>query len=366
MSADKRENLKALLRVFRCPKIRLKLHKPTFWLLFLYVFSESTFLLADEAKFATIWEVNINDFTNEYPQGVEALLSNYEKELNQPLRPGKFGRVGLKINTRGGLGLSTPKKLLSALIRSLEARGYPRNAIYLVDYSSHRIKSSGYDLLMKDGGLFFEGCPVIALDSSQYFESDWFYDSPLPRLPKTKIYQDNAELLGSFKSSDPKSRKSFLPIPLMFEMDFWINLAVCVDEPVLGVDGALANASLWNISNHRRFLVNPSTAAVAIAEVLAVPELKQAIEFHMISLETYQFIGGPAFNSLYTSSLPYLWMSKDPVALDSLLIDLINRDRRTNGFDEISLPNLQLVFAAKIGLGHYDKKLIRKKTISID
>ena len=366
MSADKIGILKDLWRVSGYPKIRQGLRKPIWCLLFLYVFSESTFLVADDAKFATIWEVKINDFSADYPKGVEALLSNYEKELKQPLRPAKLGRVGLKINTRGGRGLTTPKNLLRALIATLEARGFARELIYIVDYSAHRMKASDYALEMKDGGLFFEGCPVIALDRYKHFEPGWYYDSPLPRLARTKIYQDNTELLGSFERADPESRKSFLPIPLMFEMDFWINLAVCTDDPVLGVDGALANASLWNISNHRRFLVNPSTAAVAVAEVLAVPELNKAIEFHMISLETYQFIGGPSFNSLYSDSAPYIWMSKDPVALDSLLIDLINRDRRANGFDEIGLPNLQLVFAADIGLGCYEKELIKKKKVSLD
>ena len=44
-------------------------------------------------------------------------------------------------------------------------------------------------------------------------------------------------------------------------------------------------------------------------------------------------------------------MSWDPVALDRLLVDLINQERRENGFDELPSPNLQLSYASKIGLG---------------
>ena len=29
----------------------------------------------------------------------------------------------------------------------------------------------------------FEGCPVLALDTEQYYDADWFYDSPLSRQP---------------------------------------------------------------------------------------------------------------------------------------------------------------------------------------
>ena len=44
-------------------------------------------------------------------------------------------------------------------------------------------------------------------------------------------------------------------------------------------------------------------------------------------------------------------MSSDPVALDRLLVDLINQERRENGFNELPAPNLQLSYASEIGLG---------------
>jgi len=72
---------------------------------------------------------------------------------------------------------------------------------------------------------------------------------------------------------------------------------------------------------------------------------------HFVALEEFQFIGGPFYNSLYSRVQSKLWMSTDPVALDRLLVDLINQERRENGFDELPSPNLQLSYASKIGLG---------------
>jgi hypothetical protein len=140
-------------------------------------------------------------------------------------------------------------------------------------------------------------------------------------------------------------------MPLILEVDFWINLVVGADDPSLGVDGALANATLWNVSNSRRFLVNQVTASAAVAEIAAIPEMEERLVLHLISLDRYQFIGGPFFNSIYTRSEPRIWMSSDPVALDRLIYDRINAMRLLEGFAEIKPVPSQLAFAASLGLG---------------
>ena len=52
-------------------------------------------------------------------------------------------------------------------------------------------------------------------------------------------------------------------------------------------------------------------------------------------------------------------MSSDPVAIDRLLCDKINKHRRLDGFPEISPLPRQLPFAASLGLGVFDKSRIR-------
>lgn len=309
-----------------------------------------------------VWEASLAARTD-YSEEVAALLDRYESVVERRLRPGERGKVGFKVNTRGGRGLSTPLPLLQAMIGALEKRGFAREDILIVDYSAHNLRSSGIMPPLSKERSEFEGCRVLALDSGQFYEYDWYYDSPLPPLLQQEPLLSPSRVSRSTLQAGSKERKSFLPAPLLFEVDFWFNLAVAVDDPALGVDAALANATLWNVSNSRRFLVNQGTASAAVAEIAAIPELSERMVLHLVSLEAYQFIGGPFFNSIYTRSEPKLWMSSDPVALDRLILERMNTMRRLEGFPEIEPLPMQLAFASSLGLGFYERADIHVKAV---
>jgi len=111
------------------------------------------------------------------------------------------------------------------------------------------------------------------------------------------------------------------------------------------------NATLWNASNTARFFRSPANAPAAVAEMSAIPELRETWMFTLASLQHYQFIGGPFFNSLYTVSEPILWLSTDPVMLDSLARDRINGHRKRSGFEPVSEEIRTLEFAETLGVG---------------
>ncbi|MEM1222549.1 MAG: DUF362 domain-containing protein [Verrucomicrobiota bacterium] len=308
-----------------------------------------------------VWEADLGPNFS-YDLAVRDLFFAYEKRVGQALKAGSRGNVAIKVNTRAGRGLSTPLPLLQACIKVLKARGYAADQILIIDYSAHALRQARILPPLSSDSATFEGARVIALDSGKYFEEDWFYDSPLP-----PAYLEDTQLFGQSArrslAEGSYERKSFLAAPLLFEVDFWINLAVGVDDPALGVDGVLANATLWNVSNSQRFLANPATASAAVAEIAAIPELQERMVLHFISLERYQFIAGPFFNSHYSRSESRLWMSSDPVALDRLIYDKMNELRLLEGFPDISPTPRQLPFAARLGLGTFDRDRIRIERI---
>jgi len=318
-----------------------------------------------QAPIGMVFEVQASS-PRHYDAAVETLLQGYEQAVGRDLVPAERKQVGLKLNTRSGKGLSTPLALVRATILALERRGYSRDSILLVDYSTHALRQAGIYPFVNEGDPRFEGCPVLPLDTERYYDPDWFYDSPLPpSMQQEPQYLSSARRGTQELVAGARERKSFLAAPLLHEVDFWINMPTMVDDPALGVDGALANATLWNVSNSQRFLANDATASAAVAEIAAIPELNERMVLHLISLERYQFIGGPNFNARYSVSEPRLWLSSDPVALDRLLYDRMNRQRMLHGFPLITPIPRQFPFAASLGLGTYDSAAIHVRQLKL-
>jgi hypothetical protein len=298
-----------------------------------------------------VWQAHLQGFEEaDYDDAVEKLIASYEKATGHIIRPRLKKKVGLKIYSDSGPGMATPVPLVKAVILALRKRGYANQDIFLVGLNQLRLRMTGYLPSLVSGDTPFKGNPVFVLESNRYYDPVWFYDSPLPERfdPIFAAHQTEGVPNTSTKDED---RKSFLATPLFLDTDFWINLPVYTDHPVLGVNGALVNATLWNASNTARFFRSPATAPAAVAEMSAIPELRETWLFSIASLEHYQFIGGPFFNSLYTRSEPLVWLGADPVMLDALMRAKIDQWRRREGFNPISDDIRTLEFAETLGVG---------------
>jgi hypothetical protein len=306
----------------------------------------------------SVWEHKMADFSDgNYRYAVEQLLQEYERTASRPLVPGEKKKVGIKIYADSGPGLATPFGLVRAVISAMEKRGFAKENIFLVGLNPLRLRLTGFLPSYSTGVAPFPGHPVFVLESGKFYDPAWFYDSPLPSRFDPIMNEQAAKTAagGKAETTVEEDRKSFLATPLFLEADFWINLPVYTDHPVLGVNGALVNATLWNASNTFRFFKSPATAPAAVAEMAAIPELRETWALSIASLQLYQFIGGPYFNSLYTSSEPRLLMSSDPVLLDSLMLEKMNNARRRTGFDPISEDDARVLeFARQLGVGSTD------------
>lgn len=285
-----------------------------------------------------------------YERQVEAMISRFEQSSGRTLAPGPKKKVGVKIYTDSGPGMATPVPLVKGVIAALKRRGFRHEDIFLVGLNALRLRMTGYLPSLVSGQTPFAGNPVYVLESGRYYDPVWFYDSPLPQRFDPIFAEQQTKGVPNNSSKD-EDRKSFLATPLFLDADFWINLPVYTDHPTLGINGALVNATLWNASNTARFFRSPANAPAAVAEMSAIPELQQTWLFTLTSLEHYQFIGGPFFNSLYTVSEPVLWLSTDPVMLDALMREKMNAQRRKQGFEPVDEEIRTLEFAETLGVG---------------
>ncbi len=307
-----------------------------------------------------VWEYHLDNFSQRnYSRGVENLFRSFEEKTKKMLVPGKRRKAGIKIYTNSGSGIATPTELVIAVIDKLVQRGFKRSELFILDVSERDLRNSGFlpPLSKKAIEVTFDRVPVYILETENYYDELWYHESPLPSQSQLA---HSAELIGGYgEEKGVSDRKSFLAKPLITDVDFWINLPMALDNQIFGITGALTNATLWAISNRDRFFVSPANGPIAIAEIAAIPELKSGWVFSIISLERYQFIGGPIFNSLYTRSEPLLWMSINPVVLDALVMERINYHKKENGFTRIVRNTQVFNYAQSLGLGHYNRKKIR-------
>ncbi len=310
---------------------------------------------APAAGYVKIWSAKLPEVSpsetreQSYDATVETLIEAFEAQVGVRIQPGEKARVGLKVYAESGPGLATPVPMVKAVIAALVRRGYTPENIFLVGLNQLQLQMTGYLPPLGGGPTPFPQQRVYVLESEGYYDPQWYYDSPLP----SRFDPILAQPAGGWNKAEivEENRKSFLATPLFLEADFWINLPVYSDHAVLGVNGALVNATLWNASNTSRFFRSESSAPAAVAEMSAIPELRQTWLFTLASLERYQFVGGPWFNSLYTASEPLVMLGTDPVMMDSLVGQRINAHRVATGFKPISDDIRTLEFAEKLGVG---------------
>ncbi len=313
---------------------------------------EASSAAAQKFRFAQtrkiLLECRMMDFSEaDYNKAVSALFREFETAAGKKIARGPKGKVGIKVYSNSGAGLGTPVALVNAVISQLERRGYKRGEVTIIDLNRRKLRDTGF--LPRVGEVAagapddFAGSPVADLESGKYYDKAWFYDNPLP--PKSSRYAQYGETIFEHE------RKSMIPVPLYYGFDFWINLPVVTDIDGLGVSGAIANVSLWNISNHERFLKNPQNSLVAATEITAIPEMRDGYLFTIMSFEKMQVVGGSIFNSGATFREPFIFLSPDIVALDYIALEFMNRHRAARGFDRI-FPDPQIFDnCEQLGLG---------------
>ena len=301
-----------------------------------------------------IWLEKVPEFNAQtYHTSVQNLIAHYEEATGIHLGPGEKRRAGIKIYTNSGAGLRTPTHLVDAVIDFLVARGYKKNELFIIDQNTDALWRAGYIASRSDPFWTYKGVPVYALDVGIYYNPDWFYDSPLPSQYIAPVQLKNKggyDLDKDFKDD----RKSYLPVPLLLDVDFWVNLPVIMDHPELGINGTLANSTLWNVSNQYRFMNNTAGASAAIAEIAAIPELNRSLAFSIVSLERLQYMGGPIFNSSYVRTFNEIYLSSNAVALDRIFLEKINRARETMGFTPVSPMPPVFEYAKSLQLGDFE------------
>jgi hypothetical protein len=284
-----------------------------------------------------------------YRNGVAWTFDTFEQHTGKKLTPGEKHRVGIKVYTDSGDGIQTPLPLVRAVIEELCKRGYAKKDLFIVDAYESKLRETGYlpPLSTRQPDELFDGVEVRYLSSDRWWNKTWFYDNPLPADTSTM----GKEALAKHDAMGGESRKSFLVASFIEDVDFWIDMPVVKDNYAMEVSGSLANATIWNVSNRERFFNSQANAPVAMAEIAAIPEYLDNWALSIVSMERFQIVGGPIFNSNYMRSDPVLLSSTDPAILDAWAAKRINAYRVSMGFKPLNSPPFCVSFARMLNLG---------------
>jgi hypothetical protein len=167
-----------------------------------------------------------------------------------------------------------------------------------------------------------------------------------------------------FGKKDPGvGRKSFVSKLLSQEITKIINVTPLLNHNLAGVSGNLYGLAVGSVDNIFRFESDAGRLAKAVPEIYALPSLSDHVVLSVVDGLICQYEGGERGLLHYSTTLNQLRFSRDPVALDVLSIEELQRQRRA-AKAPIVKPNLELYETASLlELGVSDLRRIDVRTL---
>ena len=136
-----------------------------------------------------------------------------------------------------------------------------------------------------------------------------------------------------------------------------------MNHNLAGVSGNLYSLAIGSVDNIVRFESDADRLATAVPEIYALPALSDQVVLNIVDALICQYEGGERGLLHYSATLNQLRFSRDPVALDVLSLQELDRQRQAANAPTVK-PNLDLYSnAALLELGVSDLKRIQVQTV---
>ena len=247
--------------------------------------------------------------------------------------------VGIKVSTQAGPLQVTRPGVVDAIVAGLRAAGVSSTNIVVWDRDPDKLSAAGYS------------GRVIAI-APDGWDAGSFYES---KLVGRLIWGDL--LFG--REGKELSTRSHLPKLLTQTITKLINVPVLQDHDACGLAGCLHNLSLGLVDNARRFEMRGQIGDPAIAEICALPAVRGKLVLNVMDALVAGYAGGASFKPQYSWPAGALYFSRDPVAIDSLCLELLEAKRREAKVPEIGPRARHIATAARLGLGQSDRGQIQ-------
>jgi uncharacterized protein (DUF362 family) len=273
--------------------------------------------------------------------------------------------VGIKVNCSGAPHVMSSPEIVVAIVKNLTAIGVPHEHIWIYERFENQLLRVGYDRCVPKGVHIWaaEGKArrsVLGYDPDTYVEVDFFGE---------------------------EDTRSFMTRPVARTFTKIINVPKMKEHQAAGVTGCLKNISYGNFSNvdrsHRFVKTNTYSFIGTLASVEPIPS--RTVLNIMDGLSGVWHAGPFSEYPQFRFYPKQILFGTDPVAMDHILIDVIDSKRKAEGapsiFDRSSAhigsdnsnPQFNhfirepghVEYASKLGLGIHDRAQIHLTAIEL-
>jgi len=252
--------------------------------------------------------------------------------------------VGIKVFSEPGPNSGTRPAVVAAVVQELIDAGLPPKQIVVWDKHETDLRLAGYFDLAKRFGIRVAGSAEAGYDEKV------FYDTPLLG---NLVWGD----LEFGKKGEGVGRKSFVSKLVTKGMTKIINITPLMNHNQAGVVGNLFSLASGSVDNFGRF-EDQQRLATAVPEIYALPILSDRVVLNITDALICQYEGEERSLLHYSAILNQLRFSRDPVALDTLSLQELDRQRALAKLAAIHFDPELYNNAALMELGISDPKKI--------
>jgi len=260
--------------------------------------------------------------------------------------------VGIKVCAEPGEISGTRPAVVAAVIHGLLDAGVPPDNIIIWDKQTDDLRAAGFFRLAAQLGVRATGAAEAGYDPTNFYNPD---TATIGRLVWGD-YEFGKTNLGV-------GRKSFVTKIVSRQITKIISVAPLLNDNVIGVSGHLYSLAMASVDNTMRFEGDPDRLAVAVPEIYALPSLGDRVALNITDALIGQYEGGERGLLHYSTVSDQLWFSRDPVALDTMAVQELARERRAASAPEFT-PHLEIYTnAVLLQLGVSDPAKIQVEII---
>jgi hypothetical protein len=260
--------------------------------------------------------------------------------------------IGLRVYSAPGPTIGTRPTVVEAGVEGLLQARVPPQKIVIWDKQMDDLQRAGFGALARRKGVRVAGAAQAGWDENTFYE--------VPLLGHL-VYGD----LEFSRWGENVGRKSYLSKLVTRQLTKIINISPLLNHNSAGVCGNLYTLATGSADNMLRFDGDTLRLAQAVPEIYAMPVLGDRVVLNIVDALIAQYQGQQVGRLHYSAPLNQLRLSTDPVALDVLSVDELDRQREARGLPSLNNTNVLDIYrnAALLEIGVSELRRIQIETL---